>query len=547
MPSGAETARAATRPSGVAIGVFLIGLAVTLALFVPAELSYRHNERRLLRLETDITSSLVATVPRQTESTIGRVAGLAAAAQDPVAAFNEAVAPLIAPKGQFASGSLVMIGPNGAQVLAHVGTETIRDPTSPDSVAVYNQAGNTTSLVTTRVVGRGTQKIGYLLSARGQAGTFVVGLAQQIPSNFRIPIAKGSPLANIRFAIYFGNTTDPSALVATSTTQPKGLTSKTTVPFGSNVLTFVTSARGPLGGRGAQLLPWGIAIVGVLLSFLGAFQVEGLVRRRRSAESSALVDRERYERQRVMSETLQRSLLPRELPAFAGVEVAARHVPGTLDAEVGGDWYTVVPVDDTHFIFLVGDVSGHGIDAAGMMASLRYTTRTLAKLGFPPDEILRRANEEIDIVRDGHFATALVGSVSMADEEVVIASAGHLPPYLIRHDSADFVSMDTGIPLGITTFTPRSSTVPFRRGSTLIAFTDGLVERRGEDIDVSLQRLTRVAARDASSADALLAQVVDTLTADGHEDDIAILVIRFEAASPATARPAETGAGTQTD
>jgi serine phosphatase RsbU (regulator of sigma subunit) len=513
----------------VGSAVLLLGLAVTALMAVPAEVGYRHNERRLLRLQTGLTASLLATAPRQTEATLGRIVGLAAESPDPVGTFKAAVASVMAPAGPFASASLAQVVGGKATVLTHVGTAPITDLSSPSILRVFEEAATSASLATSRATAPGVQKIGYLLSAQGGAGTFVVSASQQLPWPDRVTVAKGSPDTNLNFAIYFGRTTAASALVAATRSMPSGIVDRTTVPFGNSVLTLVASPRGAQGGRWAEYLPWGIAIVGIVISLLGAFEAERLNRRRAAAEASADAHRDLYHHQRAVSETLQRSLLPRTLPRFPGVDIAAKYVPATRDAEVGGDWYSVIASgdDDDGFVFVVGDVSGCGIQAAGTMASLRYTTRTLAKLGFPPAEILRRANDEINLMEDGHFATALVGSVSLATREMVIASAGHPPPYLLRDVEGAFIPLTTGPPLGITTVSPTPTTIAFTPGSTLIAFTDGLIERRNENLDVGFLRLAAVASSDAPSAEALLTRIVDTLTVDGTEDDVAILVIKF--------------------
>jgi len=510
----------------VAILALLLGFAVTAALTVPAELAFRHNERRLLGLQTSLTASLLGSAAQQTQATLGRLVGLAAESQDPLGTFTDAVTPLMQPKGQYASAVLAEVVGDQVTVVSHLGAPPIRPLSDPSTLSVFRDAAKTTTLSTGRATAQGTQKIGYLLSAKGSRGTFVISVAQQFPFPYRVSVPKGSPDANLNFAVYFGRSTAASALVFSSHAMPSGITSKTTAPFGDNVLTFVASARGPLAGRSSQYLPWGIALIGALTSLAVAAAVWRLGRRRATAESAARTNRELYQHQRAVSETLQRSLLPRSLPEFPGIEIAARYIPGTIDAEVGGDWYSVIGVDQDHFVFVVGDVSGHGIPAAGAMASLRYTTRTLARLGFAPDEVLRRTENEIDIMDGGHFATALVGSVSISDGEMVVASAGHLPPYVVRDGQGQFVELATGTPLGIGLAPPLPTTVAFPSGSTLIAFTDGLVERRDEGIESRLERFAELASQDAPSAEQLLAHIVDTLTSQGHEDDIAILVIR---------------------
>jgi serine phosphatase RsbU (regulator of sigma subunit) len=147
-------------------------------------------------------------------------------------------------------------------------------------------------------------------------------------------------------------------------------------------------------------------------------------------------------------------------------------------------------VSSSHAL-VVGDVSGHDLAAAGVMAALRYTIRTLAKLGVAPDEILERAAQELDVVTDDHFATVLVGMVDMRMEELTLASAGHPPPLLLDEGRARFLNLAPGVPLGVAGPRPEPITIHFSPGSTLVVFTDGLIDRRGQSLDEGLQRFGR--------------------------------------------------------
>jgi hypothetical protein len=392
------------------------------------------------------------------------VVGLAAAASNPVPTYQTAISSSLAPKGPYASSALVLVKDNGdVAVLNRQGAPPLTSVTDPSVTALYKRAAATASLVTSRAVGGSTQRLGYLLSAKGSGGTFVVAASQELPLPDRIAIPRGQPDTNLNLALYFGKTIRPADQILTTRSTPHGITSTARVPFGNNTLTVVASPRASLAGAWAKGLPWGILVVGIITSFVSALEVARLIRRRAQAEDASRFNRTLYEQQRSISETLQRSLLPSSLPTFPGVDIAVSYLPGTRDAEVGDDWYSVVPVDDDHFVFVVGDVSGHGIEAAGMMASLRQSTRTLAKLGLPPEEILQRADEDIDITDESsHFATALVGSVSMATQELVIASAGHPPVYLLSGEGGGFITMTTGAPLGLTLAgPPQPTTVPF--------------------------------------------------------------------------------------
>ena len=161
--------------------------------------------------------------------------------------------------------------------------------------------------------------------------------------------------------------------------------------------------------------------------------------------------------------------------------------------EIGGDWYSVIRTDSGRLVFVVGDVSGHGVDAASVMGSLRYTVRALARLGLGPAEILGRAGVEIDIGVDGHFATVLVGSIDLENDTVTLASAGHPPAVLVRPGESVVCRPALGPPLGLGFGPYRSSTMEFPPGWSLLAYTDGLVERRNRGIDEGIEALRAAA------------------------------------------------------
>ena len=501
----------------------VLGLLVTAALTASSALSYAHNEGRLTSLQTRLTASVLQTAQPQLQATLGRVIGLTAAATEPAATFRTAMAAELAPRGSFASATLAVVRAGQVRVLDHIGSPPIQSLQASATTQLLLQAARSSSLVTNRVVGGGVQRLGYLLSARGSGGVYVVGASQQFPAGDRVAVPRGSPDSNLNYALYFGRSVSPAALIETNVGRLPltGTISTATVPFGNNVLTLVASPRGSLAGTWAEYLPWGILGVGILISLAAGTVAANLVRRRRTAEAL-------YTQQRTMSETLQRSLLPRQLPAIPGWEFAARYVPATKGAEIGGDWYSVVEVDDHRFALVVGDVSGHDLAAAGVMAALGYTIRTLAKLGIPPDEILDRSAHELDVTTDEHFATVLIGLVDTRKQELTLASAGHPPPVMLRSGGRpEFLKVAPGVPLGVPGPRARSATVAFVAGSTLIAFTDGLIEQRGQTLDAGLERLKVAVAGSPASPDELIAHLVTTLAGGDQEDDIAVLAVRF--------------------
>jgi serine phosphatase RsbU (regulator of sigma subunit) len=294
------------------------------------------------------------------------------------------------------------------------------------------------------------------------------------------------------------------------------------------VLTLTTSARTSLTGSLGVILPWSAAVGGTLITLLAALLIERLVRRREGAERLTSEIGRLYIEQRSVAETLQKAILPQRLPAVPGMQIAVRYLPGAGGADVGGDWYDVVPLDDGRFVFVVGDVSGHGVRAAAMMASLHYASRAYALEGHPPAVILDQLTRTMDIARDGHFATVLCGLVDVRTREVTLANAGHLPPVLCGDRGASLVTAKPGSPIGIPGLAPfEPAIVTAAARDTLIAYTDGLVERRGETLDTGMERLMDAATRDSSSLEDLLSSIITELTGDSPADDIALIGLRW--------------------
>jgi serine phosphatase RsbU (regulator of sigma subunit) len=514
----------------VSVLVLVVGLLVTGVVTAISRLNYVHNEQHLSDLQANLTASAFGVAPVDLERRLGEAAGEAGEASDPASTFQRVIGPSMAPAGPFTSASLAFVHGGQVQVLARVGAKPIRNPTSKATLDLYARAAKSGSLVTTRVEGNGLQRLAYLMPVVGPGGTYVAAAGQALPSNRRIRIPANSPDAGLNLAIYFGKTVRPAALIETNVSHlPLGGTVSTaTVPFGSSQLTLVMSPMTPLAGQWSERLPWGILVVGLLFTLAVTVMTERLIRRREIAEQLADENRHLYGEQRNVSLTLQRSLLPKALPSIEGVEFAARYIPGESGIEVGGDWYSAIAIDDRRFAFVVGDVSGRGLAAATIMAGLRYTIRAYAAIGYSPERILQMAAKEINIDTDRHFATVLVGVVDNDRREITMANAGHLPALVLSDGRSEFVEVPVGVPLGVGSPVYESTTLPIRPNSTLIAYTDGLVEKRNENLDAGLDRLRKAASFGAPSADELLTNIAGALLSDhGSDDDTAILAIRW--------------------
>jgi PAS domain S-box-containing protein len=236
-----------------------------------------------------------------------------------------------------------------------------------------------------------------------------------------------------------------------------------------------------------------------------------------------------FEREHRIAETLQRSLLPERLPVLPGLEVAARYIPAASEAEVGGDWYDVIPIDSSRVGLVMGDIAGKGLAAAAMVGRLRSAMRAYALEGREPADVVGSLNQLVwSEVEDSEMATLVYVVVDPAEGTYTWVNAGHPPPLILAADgTTSFLEGPRSVPLGVMPFpTFEEGTAPVPEGSTLLLYTDGLVERPGELLDDGFDRLA-VAARGADKgADKACDQVLAALVPTGAmADDVALLAL----------------------
>lgn len=238
----------------------------------------------------------------------------------------------------------------------------------------------------------------------------------------------------------------------------------------------------------------------------------------------------RYEHERGVVETLQRSLLPPSLPLVPGFTMAARYLPAEADSRVGGDWYDVVALEGGRVAVAIGDVSGHGIRAASMMGQLRNALRAYAFDGYAPAVAAGRLDRLVRQLETGWYATLAYAVIEMEGDTITLANAGHPAPVVVTPDGeARFLDERGGSPLG-TARSPESFTetsYPLPPGSLLFFYTDGLVERRGTPLLESLTALCEVVAAGPKEPEALCEHVREALLGEGlPRDDVAFIAVR---------------------
>jgi len=241
----------------------------------------------------------------------------------------------------------------------------------------------------------------------------------------------------------------------------------------------------------------------------------------------ALENARLYARERHIAETLQRSAMPRSLPSFESLRIAARYLPGSTEADIGGDWFDVFTRPDGQICAVVGDVGGKGVDAASQMGQLRSALRAFALDAASPADVLRSLGR-YRTDDDELFATVAVVLIDATANRASIALAGHPPP-LLRHadGSATFLEGGRGAPLGVGIELPvENAELILGEGDLLLLYTDGLVEKRKQQLGEGLDRLQLVATTAPADPDAFLDHILASLVPEERRaDDIAVLAL----------------------
>ncbi|MDJ1644943.1 ATP-binding SpoIIE family protein phosphatase [Streptomyces pakalii] len=242
-------------------------------------------------------------------------------------------------------------------------------------------------------------------------------------------------------------------------------------------------------------------------------------------------------RHRETAVTLQRSLLPQELEQPDDLRIAATYQPGGTDAAVGGDWYDVITLGAGRTALVIGDVMGRGVRAAAVMGQLRTAVRAYARLDLPPHEVIQLLDVLAAEIDASQIATCVYAVHDPNEGQLVYASAGHLPILVRDEDGTVHRAADpTGPPLGTGGWVHTSGTIALPPGSTAVLYTDGLVERRSEDIDEGVASLARALSGAKGSPQVVCDRLIRSLgvTAE-HDDDVAVLVVQHPARTGADA------------
>jgi serine phosphatase RsbU (regulator of sigma subunit)/anti-sigma regulatory factor (Ser/Thr protein kinase) len=240
------------------------------------------------------------------------------------------------------------------------------------------------------------------------------------------------------------------------------------------------------------------------------------------------IERSRLLVQGQIAATLQRSLLPRKLPQVPGLRMAARYLPAADESAVGGDWYDVIELDRPCLGFVIGDVAGHGMAAATFMGQLRSAIRAYALDTGGPGEVITKLADFSNRMHS-RMATVIYATLNLNTWEVRIARAGHPYPLVLRADgSTEFLSDTSGPPIGtVGGHVYDEQVLTLSAGETLVLYTDGLIERRGHQLEDGEKALVEVATSAPDEPELKCQAITNQLTEDiAITDDIAALVVQ---------------------
>lgn len=510
------------------------GLAATAALAAAAMQVHDDTEDDLLEQRArEAGAVLTASLPGIETPLAAAVELVEVTEAGDAGAFELAMGRFVGEDGPFVSVSAWPLDGGATGPALVVGDEPALASRSPEEIRAFlDQAATSSTLTVVGLLDEAQPRLGYAVTAPQPPVSHLVYAEGALPEDRTRVRQPDTAFGDLDYALYLGGTErEEDLLIASTSSLPlDGRRASEEVAFGDTSLLLVVTPTGNLGGSLLAALPWIVLVVGAAMTASSALLTERLLRRRDQAEHLARDNARLYDEQRAVAQSLQHSLLPRRLPDLEGIELAVRYQPGVEGLEIGGDWYDVVPTPGGGVAIVIGDVSGRGVNAASVMASVRFASRALARQGDAPEVVLTKLNASDDPDRDGHFVTMLCGHVDLAAGTATFANAGHPPPLLVADGAAAFVGTATGPPIGVRPgrrYDARTSSLP--AGGTLVLFTDGLFERRDESVDVGLERLRSIAAEQRGSLEELVDALVRRLAHGGGEDDAAVLAVRWGA------------------
>jgi hypothetical protein len=509
----------------------LLALLATIGGFWAARVIVHDQEHRLLEERAAEVSLLLTSAVSGIPATLDAQGGILSATNGSKAAYDRAAAAsVLAGPGDltFAWLKPQAVGA-GYVVLAARGTGLHAGEVVTDSRArTFALAAHSSSFVATPVLGS-DRHLGFAVGPPAAPVGTVLYRESRLGPISAPRQASSAPYAELDVVLYGAPTEQPGQVLTSTTGQIplQGHVDNVPLPAGSSHWLLSVEARRPLVGSLASNAPWVLLVAGLIGSVLFASAIEAAARRRDAALAL-------YAAEHQLAETLQRSLLP-SLPMIPGVELAARYLAAGQGQEVGGDWFDAFPIRGGRVGLVIGDVIGHDLAAASAMAQIRAALRAYAVDGDPPASVINRLDSLVDTFELTQLVTVIYGVLGppAVDGSRLLrwANAGHLPPLLRTpdgrvHTLAGGESVLIGAPIALEHSQSEHWVEP---GSTLLFFTDGLVEVPGHPLEEALARVATAvgAGGDDDDVEAMCQRVVDTVSEPSLRDDIALLAVRI--------------------
>lgn len=514
-----------------ALVALLISLLATTAATWGAYAVVSDQEHRLLNERTSEIKLVLDSAISAISNSLGGLGGILKATDGSQGAFTQAAGSAIADDPSAPTIAWLRPAPNGSGfvVLAAVGAGLhTGDVVSDPRAQTMTEAMHEPLMVATPVTGP-HRTLGFALGAPSAPDGTVLYRQSDLGPVQPPPAVGTAPFAELKVAIYGSRSQDPAEVLSTTTSDLPldGDVRKVPLEAGASRWLLSVAAAQPLVGSVAANAWWVTLAVGLIGSFLIALVMQTVARRRDAALAL-------YASEHQIAETLQRSLLPR-LPEIPGLDLAARYLAGASGQQVGGDWFDAFPVRGGRVGIAVGDVIGHDLTAASAMAEIRAALRAYAVDGDEPQVVINRLDHLVDSLGLTQLVTVVYGVLEprAADGSRLLThtNAGHLAP-LVRDSSGRVQPLATtdsiviGAPITVDHV---QSQQRLEEGSTLLLFTDGLVELPGRSLGETLDELAATFAANPPDGDleAMCDNIVGRTAERALRDDIALLAIRI--------------------
>jgi hypothetical protein len=510
----------------------------------------RDQERRLLNERSSEVGLLFTSAVSGVTSSLTATRGVLLATDGSADAFVRSVSDEVLQNATNQT-TLALMAPvsGGYRVVAEDGPLlSVGKVVTGARAATMDAARHTTKLLATPVLGSGDSRaIGFAVDASAKVGGVGNDVLYREASLGKLSPGRQAgtaPFHEVSVVLYANASMSFDQLIISTTggaLPAKGALYKTE-PIGGSTWVVGVRPKGSLVGGVASNAWWIVLLAGIAAALLLAGLVEFAIRRRDAALALSIA-------QNQQAETLQRSLLP-TLPQLDDLELAARYEPGGTSQKVGGDWFDAFALSDGGVGFVIGDVIGHDLEAAAAMSQVRAALRAYAYEGDEPASVLSRLDGLVMTFELTELASVIYGVLGPPQQDgsrvLRFANAGHLPPLLQDPSGAvseltDGGSVVIGVPLGEERSQAEQVLAP---GTTLLLFTDGLLEAPELSLAETLPQLAKVVARHnpADGCEALCDEVLASRPNRTQRDDIALLALRLSSLPAQDSRPAATPA-----